>query len=92
MAEFVRGPADNDKDNDNNDDNDATTTNDNDNDDSSNDNNNNNENIIVGEFVRGPAASTRSPQIQNSDGGMIWLETLIELKLLNSSCSSLSSY
>ena len=30
-------------------------------------------------------------QADSSEGGMIWLETLIELKLLTSSCSSSSS-
>ena len=38
------------------------------------------------------AANMQSQHVRSSEGGRIQLETLIELKLFNSSCSSLSSY
>ena len=37
-------------------------------------------------------ATPRRPARESSEGGMLRLETLIELKLFNSNCSSLSSY
>ena len=39
-----------------------------------------------------PLASDFSRVVRALEGGMIWSETLIELKLFNSSCSSSSSY
>ena len=84
--------------------NDNTNDNSNDDDDNNNDdddNNNNNCSAIGGPDGRWVAWTLASPssllfqcrgQRSTSEGGMIPLQTLIELKLLNSRFSSLSSY
>ena len=62
-----------------------------------NNNDDNNDNDIDGSNndIRIPAAEREDtysePSLRNTEGGMIRLETRIELKFLNSSCSSLSS-
>ena len=41
--------------------------------------------LALAGFHRGPPISFSPPASQRSEGGMIWLETFLELKLLNSS-------